>query len=210
MATLVEDYTNAEMDVLALTVSAMEVRDRRELLLLAKRKSRLLELVDWLGTSKRYISRSDRRLLSTALSIYGRRSKQDFYIEVVELQRSTETCLNAVVRMNIGNHILQLFSCYALELENLHLRSDHERFASMVDKEQLFESAWNQLRSFGVVLCNVLPRSQRFEVYGVKLKNQFYEDVKDFWGFEQPERYFIYTGGVSTPFGTLESGICTL
>jgi hypothetical protein len=202
------------MDEILRSVSGLSLspdKERRDMLRLVKKKDELLELAQFLLTTKKYISRHNRSLMAHLLLFYRRRCSGNdvsgIEAELEVLSSSTKEPIDISTRKKISDCIIRVYCEFSSALDDFRPENDNERFDSMTDCEKIVPKYWREFCELGIVLCHVLPHSRKFELTGMKPADEFFAEVTSRWGFQNPRTYFIYTGNASMPQGKVESTI---
>jgi hypothetical protein len=199
-----------EPHVLAQTLSGLSLegsRDRHDLLRLVKNMDELVRLKSVLLSTKKYISRNSRDLISHVMLFCRRHcfgsmadiSKVEDELEA--LGGSTKRALDENIRKSLHDRISCVCNQFALDFVNFCPENDDERFDVMTDSENIIPKYWFQLCEMGIVNCHVLLHSRKFVLIGMTDAEAFFSEVKSRWKFEHPEIYFVYTGGATMPQG---------
>eukprot|EP00981_Chlorochromonas_danica_P013990 scaffold7211_cov247-Ochromonas_danica.AAC.6 len=197
-----EDSRPAELAASFSSTLASKV-SRKNVFHLAMKKKRLQELVLKLRSSKSYICRDDRELMKIALIHWQKHSSIDASMEIAALNASTRYHINRAIRDTVAFWVEQLLG--SEQLLDVSPNNDDERFDSLVDEDGINVKSWTDMQTIGVVFCNVLHGRRMMELVGTSTANDFYDFLKSQWGFENPRRYFKYSGESSIPQGKSDS-----
>jgi hypothetical protein len=173
---------------------------REELIELFKMKEALERLLETLGSTRTYFSRGEREKLVDALLIYGNVTDKNVNKDISQL-RSTNGPIPSETRDQVYKKIKDLLELSKDELLSLTPQNDEERFALMVYDGSLVPKYRNELRTIGLIYCSV--RRRMIVILGAKPLPSFESIVKS-WGFEEPSKYFDYTGNRPIPEGRNE------
>lgn len=174
---------------------------RRIILPLAKKNRHLNSLVQSLPM--KYLSRANRDLLLAALKLYDHKFSVNSFELLMELMESTKHNIKASIQNEIVQRLSKLLAKFGDEINNFKPNSDDERFELMIDSGyNLMPKALDNL--FQIKTVSVSTHGRKFLVCGQNKREQFFSDVKVKFGFDNPEKFFDYTGGVAIPEGCLE------
>jgi len=187
-----------------LSITYAEMKERADLLRLARKKDDLARLRIHLKSSKSYISRSDRELMVLALLFYERRFSVNVAPLVRALQASTKHHIEKDMRIYIAAFIESLLAECTSEFDVISPQNDEERFDSMVEENNITPKVWQDMQEMGIILCNALPSRRKLELVGTESRDAFRAAVVSRWGFEHPFKYFKYTGDASVPVGKID------
>ncbi len=95
---------------------------------------------------------------------------------------------------------------YGDELRSLTPETDEERFSSITNGRETTHDTSNKLIEMGAVMFHVIinSRNRIIGVAGQEEREVFLAKVSEIWKFEEPSRYFRYTGGATVGKGWLE------
>lgn len=192
-----------------LSLEGRHIRDRRDLLWLVKNMDELDRLISVLLSTKKYISRDSRDLISRVLLFYRRHCPMDDISkvegELEALRGSTKIVLDKNIRKSLHERISCVCNQFSVDIDAFCPENDNERFDFMTDSENIIPKYWFELCEMGIVNCHVRLHSKKYFLTGMTDAETFFSAVKFRWKFEHPEIYFVYTGGASMPEGKAEA-----
>lgn len=196
---------SAELNKLSLdTIGIGQERQRKQFLEFVRKRKNLEELQSWLETSKKYISREDRKLLIRIVRY--EKERRHLLGDIDGLIRVFQS-LN-YIPVNARSVMKSILSTFLSEckdnLDDPKPTTDEERFDLILDGLTVTKSALQQLRQLGIFSCGVRYGHRQLELMGTSPVEEFYRKTTEVWGFETPENYFLYGEG-SVPAGKLDA-----
>ena len=172
--------------------------NRKDLLKLYKLKDELLKL-----TNHHYVFKKNKETIFDLLLIYGNITDINVSHELTYLRTiETRTIVDKELLDKISTKIKHLYELCHNDLLTFKPETDDERFDLMVDKctSMFIPEYRNKFRTLGLVYCDVLARKRKIVILGNKPLSSFEQLVEEL-GFEEPSKYFDYTGNIETPIG---------
>ncbi len=111
-------------------------------------------------------------------------------------------------RQKLLNPLKILLNSWDIWAEPISAENDDERYWSIVDGSKV--CCLTALREIGLVSCWISPRTKKIIIQGQWDESSFFDKLKELFHFEDPEKYFNYSGGFSVPHGFEESICCWL
>lgn len=183
---------------------------RTDILRLKKRLERVKQVQDLLQSTKNYIGREDRELLIFVLQLHQRRSKSHGFTEQIDtlidiLRASTKNRVDSDSRRVILDVINSVLGDCASDLDNISPRNDDERFQMLLDNNKVLSEHQIHLRAMKVFMWEIHSSAKRMKLDGENDKEKFFADICSRYGFENPDKYFLYNGNASVPIGQMEA-----
>ena len=152
---------------------------RHSLFTLQKKRQHIMTLADHLLSNRKYISRDDRDLLIFVLKFLKVHCPSiEITCELDALRATSRNPIERSVCCKIQEYIMEVLTEYAVEYETIAPINDEERFDLMIDRHRIITEYWREFRQLGIIVCNVLRFSRKFELVGTAPAGQFYTAVK--------------------------------
>ena len=155
----------------------------------------------------KYFSRRERDLAKRALLFYKNNFNSgslDVSVMLEALRASTRKSIDFDICLEISKTIELFLTEYTDILKQEFPENDDEIFDSLVDEEGLGRAFWIDLIDNGIVMSHRIPFTRQIELSGTNADEAFFDFITSKYNFEDPRRYFKYSGGVSIPNGKLE------
>jgi hypothetical protein len=168
---------------------------RKEILWLIQMQEKFEELKDSFIKAKS-TEKIHRDFSIRVLRLYERVTGDDFEDEIEELEES-KGLLKKKVRAKVILCIEKLLANFKKEIDSFVPEDDDERFDTMMDNSCAQEKYQDEIiYDLKVINFDVDLRARKFNLVGKLENDKFFAEVKRRWGFEEPEKYFNYHGGV--------------
>jgi hypothetical protein len=174
------------------TIEIGQERQRKHFLEFVRKRENFEELQSWLSTSKKYLSREDRNLLIRIVRYEKvRRHLLDDVDGLIRVFQSLKY-IPVDARLVMKSILSTFLSECKDNLDDPRPTTDEERFDLILDGLTVTKSALQQLRQLGVFSCGVRYGHRQLELMGTSPAEEFYRKTTEVWGFETPEKYFLY------------------
>jgi len=183
------------------------IREHSLKLYLSRKLSELKNLSNRMLICGKYFSRRERDLAKRALLFYKNNFNSgslDVSVMLEALRASTRKSIDFDICLEISKTIELFLTEYSDILKQEFPENDDEIFDSLVDEEGLGRAFWIDLIDNGIVMSHRIPFTRQIELSGTNADEAFFDFITSKYNFEDPRRYFKYSGGVSTPNGKVE------